>query len=231
VAPPIEAVIFDYGGVLSLSPFTRLLQTEERLGLAPGTLAELLGYGLEVPEPGPGEVSSNKWHLLEIGAIEIDEYLAWVNDRSVAVFGERIDVGSRMGGTLDSLGIYWMVVHEARRLREAGYKVAICTNNIAAFRSTWQQQVPVALFDVVVDSSEVGVRKPDPAIYLLTADRLGVEPDQCVFLDDHPGNVAAAEAVGMTGLLVADPWDAIDALGELLRSRAPTGAARTARGS
>ena len=141
-------------------PFTRLAQTEERLGLAPGTLAELFGYGLDVPEPTGGEAYTNKWHLLEIGAIEVEEYSAWVDERSLAVFGRPIDVASRLGSGVDATGIYWMVLHEVRRLRAAGYKLAICTNNVAPFRATWQQQFPIDWFDVLVDSSEVGVRKP-----------------------------------------------------------------------
>ena len=232
VPVPIEAVIFDYGGVISQSPFLRLAQTEERLGLAPGTLTELFGYGLDVPEPTAGEAYTNKWHLLEIGAIEVEEYSAWVDERSVAVFGRPIDVASRLGSGVDATGIYWMVLHEVRRLRAAGYKLAICTNNVAPFRATWQQQFPIDWFDVIVDSSEVGVRKPDPAIYLLTSERLGVAPEACVFLDDHPGNVAGAQAVGMAGVLVGDdPWVALDELGRLLTVRAPIAPARSAPGS
>ena len=85
---------------------------------------------------------------------------------------------------------------------------------------------------MLVDSSEVGVRKPDPAIYLLTSERLGVAPEGCAFLDDHPGNVAGAQAVGMAGILVGDdPWVALDELGRLLTVRAPNVPARSAPGS
>jgi epoxide hydrolase-like predicted phosphatase len=224
----LEAVIFDYGGVISQSPFLRLADAELVAGLAPGTLSSLLGYGLDEPEPAPGEPYTNKWHLLEIGAIDLPEYLAWVGDRSEAAFGEAGEVGARVGPTLESLGVHWMVVAHIRRLREEGYRLAICTNNIAAFRSRWHQQFPIDLFDVVVDSSEVGVRKPDPAIYVLTCEALGVEPEVCVFVDDHPGNIAAAEALGMTGVLVgADPWLALDELDVLLTRRGTRSAART----
>lgn len=200
----IEAVIFDYGGVLSLSPFGGLARLEERLGLAAGTLSHVLGFGLDVPEPAPGEPWTNKWHLLEIGAIDIDEYAEWVAARAEQVLGARIDLAARMGEGMGSSSMLWPMVHEARRLRREGLRTAICTNNVVAFRSTWETHLPLDDFDVVVDSSEVGLRKPDPAIYRLTAGLLGAAPERCAFLDDHPGNVAGAEAVGMVGIHVVD---------------------------
>jgi epoxide hydrolase-like predicted phosphatase len=197
----IEAVIFDYGGVLSVSPFGRLAEAERSLRLPPGTLADLFGYGLDVPEPARGESYTNHWHLLEVGAIELDAYAEWVADRSESVLGVRFDPRDRMASGFDTMGIAWPMVHEARRLKDAGYRLAVCSNNIAAYRSTWQAQVPLELFEVVIDSSEVGLRKPDPAIYLLTCDRLGVPPARCVFIDDHPANVEAAVSLGMRGVL------------------------------
>ena len=78
--------------------------------------------------------------------------------------------------------------------------------------------IPVdELFDVVVDSSQSGVRKPDPAIFALALDALNVTADRAVFLDDFPGNIAAAEAVGLRGILVgSDRLAAFDALEGLL---------------
>lgn len=211
----IEAVIFDYGGVLATSPFGGLARAEQQLGVAPGALTDLLGYGVDVAEPAPGERYTNKWHLLETGVIEVEEFAAWVNDRSEAVFGHRVDFSSRLfEAGASSMTIFWPVVHEVRRLRAAGYKTAILTNNVVAFRSTWETHVPLDLFDVVIDSSEVGVRKPDPAIYRLTAERLGVATEACVFLDDHPGNLVGARNVGMQAVHVRDD-DVVTALAEL----------------
>jgi putative hydrolase of the HAD superfamily len=211
----IEAVIFDYGGVLSVSPFAGLARVEERYGLPRGTLSNLLGYGIDVPETAPGEPVTNHWHLLEMGAIGFDEYAAWVDKRAEEIFGAPVDVMSRLSSNgASALTIFWPMVHEVRRLRAEGYRTAICTNNIREFRTTWETHVPLEWFDVVVDSSDVGVRKPDPAIYRLTADRLGVAPAACVFIDDHPGNVAGAERVGMKGLRVVDD-DVIDAITRL----------------
>ena len=229
--PPIEAVIFDYGGVISQSPFRRIAELEQSLGFAPDTLSNLLGYGASVPEPPAGEPYTNHWHLLEVGAIDLPTYATWVTERSADVFGQRIDLAARMANGLGSLAIHWMVVQRVRELRDAGYRLAICTNNIAAYRETWQLQFPIEWFDVIVDSSEVGVRKPEPAIYLLTCELLGVEPQRCAFVDDLPANVAAAEALGMAGVVVGeDPWVALAELDAVLTARGLTARGLTPRG-
>jgi len=110
-------------------------------------------------------------------------------------------------------------VTRVRELRDEGFRTALVTNNVAEFSVHWRAMLPVdELFELVVDSSEVGVRKPDPAIYHLTLDRLGgIAPERAVFLDDFPGNVEAASAVGLHGILVGEePEPAIAALDRLL---------------
>jgi HAD superfamily hydrolase (TIGR01509 family) len=98
--------------------------------------------------------------------------------------------------------------------------VVFCTNNVREGSDAWRDRIPVDdLFDAVVDSSAVGMRKPDPRIYLHTLDLLGVaDPARAVFLDDHPGNVAGAERAGLAGIVVADPAEALVALDLLLAS-------------
>ncbi len=211
-----EAVIFDYGGVFSSSPFGKAAAAEVMLGIPAGSLSELLGYGLDMPEPAAGEPYTNKWHQLEVDETTFEEYAEWVADRSEPVFGRRVEIFELLGVGFSSMGIYWPMVHEARRLRDAGYKIAVCSNNIASFRAHWQAQIPIEMFDVVIDSSEVRIRKPDPRIYELTAARLGVDPAVAVFLDDHPANVAGARAVGMGAVQVDDPMVAIEELRSLL---------------
>lgn len=215
-------MVFDFGGVLSTSPFLLLPQVERDAGLPEGSIARLLGYGVEEPEPAPGEPYTNPWHLLEIGALPFEEYVAWVREREVEVLGPAApplrDVLGGVGGVL-ALGAHWMVVQRVRRLRDEGYGLAICTNNVREFGADWRSMVPIRWFDVVVDSSEVGLRKPDRRIYELTCAELGVVPERTAFLDDHPGNVEAARRLGMAGILVgADPWAALARLDEVLTS-------------
>jgi epoxide hydrolase-like predicted phosphatase len=91
------------------------------------------------------------------------------------------------------------------RLRTAGLKVGILTNNIREFRDLWRTLMPYEeLFDDIVDSHEVGLRKPNPAIYELALTRLNATPGRSAFLDDVDTNVAAAERVGMFGILVEE---------------------------
>ena len=104
-----------------------------------------------------------------------------------------------------------------RRLRSEGYATALVTNNVVEFREHWRKLIPVeALFDCVVDSSEEGVRKPDPAIYHLALERLGgVAPQRAVFLDDFQGNIDAATRLGLSGILVTADYER--AIGDLDR--------------
>lgn len=216
----VEAVVFDFGGVLSSSPFLVMPVLERQHGLPEGSIPRLLGYGLDEPEPEPGADYTNPWHLLEVGRLPFEEYLGWVTGREAEVLGAdapslRVVMGG-LGGVM-GLGSHWMMVHRARRLRAEGYRVAICTNNVREFSRDWRAMIPVEVFEVVVDSSEVGLRKPDPRIYELTCAHLGVAPERCAFLDDHPGNVEAARRLGMAGIHVgADPWVALAELDAVL---------------
>ena len=98
------------------------------------------------------------------------------------------------------------VVERVRALRQAGYRTALVTNNIAEFGDGWRQLIPVdELFEVVVDSCQVGRRKPDPRIFRLALEQLdGVPPEQAVLLDDFEAHVAGARRIGMHGIVVGD---------------------------
>ena len=116
-------------------------------------------------------------------------------------------------------GLREVLVGRVRALRAAGLATALVTNNVAEFRPHWRAMLPVdELFDLVVDSSEVGVRKPDPAIYRLALAGLGGIPPECaLFLDDYPSNIDAAVALGIRGVLVeSDLRTALTALDRLI---------------
>jgi putative hydrolase of the HAD superfamily len=93
--------------------------------------------------------------------------------------------------------------------KEAGLAVAVCTNDMAAFHDdAWIAHMTILeLMDTIVDGSVEHVLKPDPRIFDLVVERLGVDPADCLFVDDQPGNVEGARAVGMTALWfdVTDP--------------------------
>jgi putative hydrolase of the HAD superfamily len=214
---PVEAVIWDYGGVISSPLFRGIGRFEADMGYPQGSVLELIfGEGTYVvgdgggdPCDGAAEAASavtHDWHRLEIGEIALDEYFAGVIARAPAVLGREIDLDAYRRFTRDMpLGIHWPVVHRIRRLRQDGLKVALLTNNVKEFGSAWRSTFPVdELFEVVVDSSEVGMRKPDARIYLLTCERLGVAPTASVFVDDNRDNVEAARAVGIEAIHFGD---------------------------
>jgi epoxide hydrolase-like predicted phosphatase len=210
----IRAVLFDFGGVFTPSPFDAAEALGAELGAPPGRVLEIVfgPYHRDMDHP---------WHRLERGEIPLLEAR-----EAILALGraEGIDTDPfRLFALLGrSEGAREPMVDRTRRLLAAGYRTALVTNNAHEFREGWRRLVPAdELFEVIVDSSEVGVRKPDPRIFELALARLGgVEPAHALFLDDAPSNVAAAEKLGITAVLVRpDLADALAALDALLEAR------------
>jgi epoxide hydrolase-like predicted phosphatase len=217
----IEAVIFDYGGVLSTTPFAGLAEFERKMGYPEKSLGRLL-FGPGASPQGPTDaVPDHDWHLLETGRLTLEEFHDRLVARSEAALGQRLDLGVYAQFLKElGVGVHWMMVQRVRELRADGYRTAILTNNVKEWGRFWRSSIPIDLFDVVVDSCEVGLRKPDPAIFLLTCERLGVAPEHAVFLDDTRRHVEGARQVGLHGILVADPWAAIAELDAILHTAA-----------
>ena len=190
-APPVEAVIFDYGGVISVRFLGDLGRFEAEQGYPPGSVRELM-FG------GPGD-GVHDFHLLEMGRLPLADYLTGLTRRAPAVLGRPLDYDAyQRFMAASAVGVHWPVVHRIRGLRDDGVALALLTNNVREFGDTWRGTFPVdELFAIVVDSSEVGMRKPDPAIYEHACARLGVAPDAAVFVDDVEENVTAAAGVGL----------------------------------
>jgi putative hydrolase of the HAD superfamily len=206
VTDPIEAVLFDFAGVLTTSPWTAMAEA------GGGSLELLIGpYEQDTDHP---------WHRVERGEIAIAEWIEEVS-RAGQEQGVEIDF-SPLASLLTDMSVHNQVLERVRELRQAGYRTALVTNNVREGSSTWRAMIPVDdLFDAVVDSSEVGMRKPNPAIYQHALDLLGrVAPERAVFLDDSPGNVAGARRAGLHAILVHDPDEALEELTTLL-DRAP----------
>ena len=158
---------------------------------------------------GPyAEDTDHPWHQVERGEIPLSEYGAWLvaeaKTRNITLPGR----------VMHDMLPHDAMVERATSLRDEGYKTAVLTNNAKEVGDNWRSIVAVEeLFDVVVDSSFVGMRKPNPAIYRHTADLLGVRPERCVMLDDAEGNILGARNAGMTAILVG--LDVAPALAEL----------------
>jgi putative hydrolase of the HAD superfamily len=116
-----------------------------------------------------------------------------------------VPAGTPANGAAFSFSLSEPMVGLVHELKENGLRIGILTNNVREFREWWWPLMDFsAVFDTVVDSHEVAMRKPNPAIYRLTMDRLGAEPARTAFLDDLQANVDAAGAVGMHGILVEE---------------------------
>jgi putative hydrolase of the HAD superfamily len=197
-----DAVLFDFGGVIVSSPFALL----DAVG--PGALELFLG--------DYDEDNDHPWHRLERGEMAFQDYWDDVLMRATAA-GVDLDP-TRLAGLYGRLDVHEPVVERVRSLRADGYLTAIVTNNVREFGSAWRSKVPLdELFDVVVDSCEVGMRKPNPRIYLHALEQLGgVLPDRAVFLDDAPGNVTGARAAGLAAIHVTSFEQALAELEQLL---------------
>jgi putative hydrolase of the HAD superfamily len=200
---PITATLWDFGGVLSSSPFEAFTRFEHAHGLPAGFLRRV-----NATDP-----DTNAWARFERSELDLAGFDAAFAEESAAL-GHRVqgaEVLELLAGEVRPT-----MVEAVRRCREAGLRTALLTNNVAAMDG-WEHAVPLDdLFDVVVESSKEGVRKPDPAAYELVLERLSVPPTEVVFLDDLGVNLKPAKAMGMTTIKVADPDDALDELERLV---------------
>ncbi|MFZ1307778.1 MAG: HAD family phosphatase [Candidatus Microthrix parvicella] len=196
-----EAVLFDYGGVFTESPFAAARRAFERLGIDPVQGHEWIFGSYEVDTAHP-------WHRLERGETSAqaarDEIMA-----TAAAAGVELDPWVVLAELAGGETRAWMT-DVLVAVHAAGVTTAIVTNNLVEFADHWKAGLPMDAVDVIVDSSAEGVRKPNPAIYRLALQRAGVkDPQSAVFVDDAPSNVAAARALGLIGLDV--PHDIIGA--------------------
>jgi putative hydrolase of the HAD superfamily len=189
----IKALISDFGGVLTTPLSAGFLAYEEE---APFTLAEL-GQALQAAGERYGE---HPLHSLERGEITEAEFGRRVGEqladgfdlaRLRELYFERIDPNTPM---IEFVG-------EQRR---RGLRTALLTNNVREWEPLWRAKLPELdeIFEIVVDSAFVGMRKPEPEIYELTVDRLGsgLRLDECLFVDDIELNCEAARELGMTAV-------------------------------
>jgi epoxide hydrolase-like predicted phosphatase len=208
-AASVDAVLYDFGGVFTVSPFTAAQQAADELGVDMELALELCF--------GPyHEDTDHPWHRLERGEIALEAARTALIEQAAAR-GIEMDPFVMLARLARPDHQRDEVVARARAIRAAGVRTALVTNNIAEFGDAWRAMVPVdELFETVIDSCHAGVRKPNPAIFELALDALGVRAEQAAFLDDHPANVAVARQLGMAAIVVGDDrlaaFDALDAL-------------------
>ncbi|MCK1408956.1 HAD-IA family hydrolase [Bradyrhizobium sp. 76] len=197
----IEAVIFDFGGVLTSSPFEAFTRFETERGLPIGIIRRT----------NAANHLENAWAKFERAEVDIDTFDELFATESLALGAEvrGRDVLPLLQGDLRPEMV------EALKRIKAQFKTGCITNNLPANaigsmtgRSLYVAEVMV-LFDYVIESAKIGLRKPDPRIYQLMVETLKVDPKNCVYLDDLGVNLKPAREMGMTTIKVTSGTQAI----------------------
>lgn len=207
----IKAVLWDFGGVILTSPFDAFRQFEERCGLPQDFLRR-------VNSTNP---HSNAWACFERGEVDADR------------FGEMfLAESTALGHAVHGRDLLPLISGEVRPRMVAAlkqvktkYKIACLTNNMPLGHGPAMAVSPekakavaevMALFDAIVESSKVGVRKPEPAFYERACALLDIRPEEAVFLDDLGINLKPAAAMGMKTIKVGDPDRALAELSAII---------------
>ncbi len=208
-AKRFDAVVFDFGGVL-ITPITNKVQrVAERAGVEVETmLAVLMG-----PRHESGD---HPWHRAERGEMRVADIQGLLGPYAAAAGVEL--VGDEVDVLLDATTYdkNMVLIERIESLRSEGYRTGLLTNSFAEFRPTLAKDLDLTMFDVFVDSSEVGSRKPEPSVYATTTSRFGVHPSRIVYLDDFVQNIIGAEREGWHTIHVTSPVAARTELDALL---------------
>jgi putative hydrolase of the HAD superfamily len=195
----VRAVIFDLGGVVIDSPLHAIQRYERELGIPEGVVNRV------VVDTGP----QGAWSRLERGEVSLADFHRDFEAELRAV-GHTISAATMMA-RIAECGPRPAMLEAIRRIRGRGLRAGALTNNWANDRSEPTHDL-AELFDAFIESSKVGLRKPDPRIYRLVCDALGVAPSEAVFLDDIGRNLKAARELGMRTIKVEAPEPALDEL-------------------
>ena len=190
----IEAVITDFGGVLTSPLLDSFAAFQNSSGISLEQLAVAMGAILE-------RDGSHPLFELETGRMTEADFLAKLGNQLTTQLGRTVELHGFGEQYFEHLHPNERMIDYMRELSGRGYKLAICTNNVREWEQLWRAKLPVdELFDVVVDSAFVGVRKPEPRIYELTLERLGVPAEAALLIDDIEFNCDAASALGIEAI-------------------------------
>lgn len=204
-----EAAVFDFGGVMTTPIADAFASFDAAVGVEPGTILRLMREARDQ--------ATSDFHRLETGEMSEEAFYAALGAKVASVAGGPVHWPS------DAREVRRALLGSLRRNEEMldaiaaigrHHRVGMLTNNVREW-SRWRDHYPMDLFRVVVDSSEVGLRKPDPRIYRLTCERLGVDPSSTVFVDDLEENIDGAAAVGMRAVLFTTTDATLDELRRL----------------
>jgi putative hydrolase of the HAD superfamily len=207
----ITTVISDFGGVLT----TPLIQSFAAVQDKTGVPFEELGRAMAEIEREEGR---HPLHELETGRLTEAEFLRKLSDALEPTLGHTPQLHRFREIYFDALHPNEPMIELMRETKARGYRMGLLTNNVREWEPLWRSILPVdEIFEVVVDSGFVGLRKPDPEIYELTLERLGrIGAEECLFIDDVDINCDAARALGMTAVHYRDSDQAIGEIRDAL---------------
>jgi putative hydrolase of the HAD superfamily len=199
----ITAVLWDFGGVILSSPFEAFNTYEEAHGIPRDFIRSVNAHN-------PDDNAWAKMERTELTHAEFDELFATESE----ALGHRVpgaDILALLSGAVRP-----EMVTALNKVIAAGYRTACITNNVSGGEPRPEVEAIMARFDEVVESSKVGIRKPEPQIYAMACEMLGVDPQQSVYLDDLGINLKPAAAMGMTTIKVLSAAQAISDLESVL---------------
>ncbi|HXV52984.1 MAG TPA: HAD family phosphatase [Solirubrobacterales bacterium] len=202
--PQITAVISDFGGVLTTPLLGSFAAFQDQTGIS----GEALGRAMQALAERDG---AHPLYELETGRMTEADFLERVAGALEPELGHRPRMHGFREIYFEALQPNEPMIELMREVKRSGRRMALLTNNVREWEPLWRSMLPVdEIFELVVDSGFVGMRKPDPPIYELTIARLsGVTAEQCLFVDDLAVNVETARAIGMIGVHFRDNRQAI----------------------
>jgi len=209
----IRALISDFGGVLTTPLLGSFLAFQDETGIP----AEALGRAMQRIAERDGE---HPLFELERGRLAEAEFLDLLRAELVPELGHEPELHRFSEIYFEALDPNEPMIDLMRALKAQGYRMALLTNTVREWEPLWRAMLPVdEIFEVVVDSAFVGIRKPEPEIYELTLERLGggIGAAECLFVDDVEDNIAAARALGMSAVHFRSNEQAIPEIQAALR--------------
>jgi putative hydrolase of the HAD superfamily len=207
----IRAVVSDFGGVLTTSLQDAFLGWEQASGIP----LPAMGVAMATIADRDG---AHPLFELECGRMTQDDFLSCLGKQLSVDLERDVDMSDFTATYFGHLHPNVALLDALADWRDRGVRLALLTNNVREWEPYWRKMLPVdELFELVVDSAYVGMRKPDLEIYRLTCERLGEAPEACVFIDDFKHNCEAAREVGLHPVWYrGDDADTIAAVEELL---------------
>jgi putative hydrolase of the HAD superfamily len=199
----IEAVISDFGGVLTTPLIQSFMAFQDETGITTETLGKAMAA---ISEANGG----NPLFELERGEISEERFLEQLSEGLEPMVGHRPELHRFKEIYFRALDPNQEMIELMRRLKDEGYRMAMLTNNVREWEPLWRSMLPVdEIFETVVDSAFVGCRKPESRIYAITLERIELPPRSCLFVDDVQVNCEGAERAGMRAVHFRDNEQAI----------------------